>query len=254
NEYLEKKLRDIGFGYRARYIYEAVKFIKNECGGMKHFQYLETLSVQEARNELLRITGVGIKVADCVLLMSLNKSDVVPVDTHMKNIAVQFYGQGNKADVKNLSKANYREISSYFEQLWTPKAGWAQAAAFAVELKMPKRLSNISNSSSIKSQKRCSSGNENYIVDETEWSSSQQQITITKVKNKSVTETIDTEQQSMYNSQVEINTVVKKSKKSAKSKHGQQVDTTEVVSSSSLLTRPKRNVKPVQRLSYKTKS
>ena len=45
----------------------------------------------EAKAELLKLTGVGPKVADCILLMSLDQPSSVPVDTHMFQIAAQNY-------------------------------------------------------------------------------------------------------------------------------------------------------------------
>ena len=45
----------------------------------------------EAKTELLKLTGVGPKVADCILLMSLDQPSSVPVDTHMFQIAAQNY-------------------------------------------------------------------------------------------------------------------------------------------------------------------
>ena len=65
-----------------------------------------------------------MQVADCVLLMSLGKQNVVPVDTHIHSIAVLHYGQRKKSQ---LSATSYEEIASFFEQLWQPFAGWAQA-------------------------------------------------------------------------------------------------------------------------------
>jgi N-glycosylase/DNA lyase len=65
--------------------------------------------------------------------MSLGKHDVVPVDTHMHSIAMTYYGQNN--DNKNkqqLTTANYDDISSFFEQIWQPYAGWAQAVSLIV--------------------------------------------------------------------------------------------------------------------------
>ncbi|CAF4243497.1 unnamed protein product [Rotaria socialis] len=137
---LEKRLRELNFGYRARYIQETVKYLKFTINDALFFDQLKSSSVTEARKQLLKIMGVGRKVADCVLLMSLGKQDVVPVDTHIHAIAVTHYGQRKKIQ---LNASNYDGISSFFEQLWQPYAGWAQAAAFSNEL----RLTNNSKSS-----------------------------------------------------------------------------------------------------------
>ncbi|CAF3421753.1 unnamed protein product [Rotaria sp. Silwood1] len=134
---LEKRLRELNFGYRARYLQEAVKFLKYTAGGTLFFDRLKTLSVKDARNQLLKMMGVGRKVADCILLMSLGKQDVVPVDTHIHSIAMTYYGQHNENIKKQqLTTAKYDDISSFFEQLWQPLSGWAQAAAFSNELRL----------------------------------------------------------------------------------------------------------------------
>lgn len=129
---LEDNLRKLQFGYRARYIQHAVRYLKNETNDSNYFDRLKNLSVKDARVELRKILGIGRKVADCILLMSLGKQNVVPVDTHIHSIAVTHYGHEKK---RQLTAGNYDDISTFFEQLWQPLAGWAQAAAFSNELR-----------------------------------------------------------------------------------------------------------------------
>ncbi len=62
NSDLEKRLRELNFGYRARYIQEAIQFIKYTADGMLFFDQLKTLSTKEARIQLSKIMGVGRKV------------------------------------------------------------------------------------------------------------------------------------------------------------------------------------------------
>ena len=59
---LEKRLRELNFGYRARYIYEAVHFLKYTVDGMVFFEQLKSLSTNDARRQLSQIMGVGRKV------------------------------------------------------------------------------------------------------------------------------------------------------------------------------------------------
>ena len=68
------RLRELGFGYRAEYIQRTAQLLCEEhkdplvfLGGLRK------VDVQKARVELLKLHGVGPKVADCVLLMSLDK-------------------------------------------------------------------------------------------------------------------------------------------------------------------------------------
>lgn len=77
-------LRSLGFGYRAEYIQRTAQMLVEAHGeqGAEHFlTSLRQRSTSEAREELLKFMGVGRKVADCVLLMSLDK--VRCVDLHV---------------------------------------------------------------------------------------------------------------------------------------------------------------------------
>jgi len=85
----EAKLRSLGYGYRANYIVEAVKLIK-EKGGSEWLTSLRKLPLEEVRTELIALKGVGRKVADCVALFSMDKEGTIPVDTHVFQIAQKF--------------------------------------------------------------------------------------------------------------------------------------------------------------------
>ena len=99
---VEAKLRQLGFGYRAKYIHQTAVMISGE-----HDEgWLDSLRNPErpilgnksssagdmrprgregyriAHEELLTLQGVGPKVADCVCLMGLGWGEAVPVDTH----------------------------------------------------------------------------------------------------------------------------------------------------------------------------
>ncbi|XP_077152319.1 N-glycosylase/DNA lyase isoform X3 [Ranitomeya variabilis] len=130
----EAKLRDLGFGYRAKFVSESARAILQKQGP----DWLDSLRLapyEEAKSALCALPGVGAKVADCVCLMALDKSEAVPVDTHVWQIAKRDYlpqlGQGNKT----LTERVYREIGDYFHSLWGPYAGWAQGVLFCSDLK-----------------------------------------------------------------------------------------------------------------------
>jgi N-glycosylase/DNA lyase len=59
---LEKRLRELNFGYRARYIQGAIKYLKYTVNDVAFFDRLKSLPVKDARNQLLKIMGVGRKV------------------------------------------------------------------------------------------------------------------------------------------------------------------------------------------------
>lgn len=65
---LEAKLRKLGFGYRAKYILKTAEYIKEHYkNGVEDLKLLREKTYKEAHEELLKFTGVGPKVADCVV-------------------------------------------------------------------------------------------------------------------------------------------------------------------------------------------
>ena len=81
----EQKLRALGFGYRAKYLVSAMCDV-SERGGLEWLESLRNVELSEARKELSELAGVGPKVASCVCLMSLDKHDAVPIDTHIYQV------------------------------------------------------------------------------------------------------------------------------------------------------------------------
>ncbi|NXO61843.1 OGG1 lyase, partial [Phainopepla nitens] len=120
----EARLRALGFGYRAKFVSGSARAIAEGLGAEGLCQ-LRTAPYAEARRVLCALPGVGAKVADCVCLLSLDKAEAVPVDTHVWHIARQRYGVALGG--KSLTPRAYQEIGDFFRGLWGPRAGWAQA-------------------------------------------------------------------------------------------------------------------------------
>lgn len=93
-----------------------------------------TPSYKEAHEELLALTGVGPKVADCVCLMGLGWGESVPVDTHVWQIAQRDYKMG-KTKSKTFNKAMYDAVGDHFRKIWGSYAGWAHSVLFTADLK-----------------------------------------------------------------------------------------------------------------------
>ena len=151
---VEAKLRSLGFGYRAKYLYQTACMVASKPDG-----WLDSLRNPEspllghkptpagawasegrdgyrtAHAELLALQGVGPKVADCVCLMGLGWGEAVPVDTHVWQIAQRDYrfGKGKHA---SLTKATYDAVGAKFRSLWGKEAGWAHSVLFTADLKV----------------------------------------------------------------------------------------------------------------------
>ncbi|KAJ3030529.1 8-oxoguanine glycosylase ogg1, partial [Rhizophlyctis rosea] len=87
------------------------------------------------REVLLGFSGVGPKVADCICLMGFGFGEVVPVDTHVWQIAKRDYGIKGLLDTKTLTPKHYEVVGKKFQEVFGDKAGWAHSVLFTADLK-----------------------------------------------------------------------------------------------------------------------
>lgn len=74
----------IGCGYRAPYLVKTIQQLKKIS-----FVNLQTLTNSELQRELLKLSGVGPKVAACIMLFAFHRLDIAPVDTWIKKAISQ---------------------------------------------------------------------------------------------------------------------------------------------------------------------
>jgi N-glycosylase/DNA lyase len=84
----EKDLRALGTGYRAEYILNAARAVAD---GVLSEEILSKMSFDEAKRELLKIHGIGDKVANCVMLYGLHRLDAFPIDVWMKRALEAYF-------------------------------------------------------------------------------------------------------------------------------------------------------------------
>lgn len=78
-------------GFRAKYVIDGAKKVRS---GEVDLEKARTLPYEEAKAELMKIKGVGPKVADCVLLYGLNRIEAWPVDVWIKRVMENYYPDG----------------------------------------------------------------------------------------------------------------------------------------------------------------
>lgn len=88
---------------------------------------LALLDYASARGELMRLDGVGPKIADCVALFAWRKDQAVPVDTHVWQLTREHYLPALRG--KSLTPAAYAQILQFYQARFE-KAGWAQQYLF----------------------------------------------------------------------------------------------------------------------------
>ncbi|XP_018911415.2 N-glycosylase/DNA lyase [Bemisia tabaci] len=129
---VESKLRSAGFGYRAKFIQQSAEKIV-ELGEEAWLTNLQKLPYIDAKKELMKLAGIGAKVADCICLMSLNHLEAIPVDTHVFQIAQRYMPHLKKC--KTVTDKVYNEIGEYFRSLYGVYAGWAHTILFCADLR-----------------------------------------------------------------------------------------------------------------------
>ncbi len=78
-------------GYRVPYILDAARKV---AGGEIQLENLFNKPIDECEAELMKINGVGKKVADCTILFGLGHIDAFPVDRHIRRICDNLYPDG----------------------------------------------------------------------------------------------------------------------------------------------------------------
>jgi len=111
----EAELRECGCGYRAPYIQKTARMVAD--GLISPYQIKE-LPYQEAHKELLRCTGVGDKVADCILLYSMEKTEAFPVDVWVKRVMEYFYTDQEETakKIKAIAKERFGKYAGLAQQ------------------------------------------------------------------------------------------------------------------------------------------
>ncbi len=87
----EDDLSVLRCGYRAPYILSAAKMVSS---GEIDLEKLKSATIEECEKELMKIHGVGKKVADCTILFGLGHIDAFPVDRHIRRICENLYPEG----------------------------------------------------------------------------------------------------------------------------------------------------------------
>ena len=80
-------LRELGVGFRDKYIYNTTRLLENE----EYFSNISKLDNENLKKELMKLSGVGPKVADCIMLFSFGRKDSFPIDTWIKKIMQKLY-------------------------------------------------------------------------------------------------------------------------------------------------------------------
>jgi N-glycosylase/DNA lyase len=117
----ESDLRACRLGFRARHIRQTAQFLATHPGWLEE---TEALPYPEARARLCSLSGVGEKIADCVLLFGAGRLEAFPVDTWILRAMASRYG---------LHGWKPGHLAHFGRIHFGPRAGLAQQYLFAWE-------------------------------------------------------------------------------------------------------------------------
>lgn len=109
-ELARAELSGVRLGFRERYLKATAARVAN-----MDFSAIGELSYEEARQELMKLQGVGEKVADCVLLFGFGYLEAFPVDVWIARAMRAYYGI-----------TSIKEMRRFARERWHPYEGYAQ--------------------------------------------------------------------------------------------------------------------------------
>lgn len=116
-----EEYRKLGLGFRDIRLYETTKMILSKEIDLQKLR--ENSNTQEVRNELLKLSGVGPKVADCILLFSdLKRFDVFPIDVWVRRVMNDLYikeddeTKVSKVKIEKIAQEKFGDIKGLAQQ------------------------------------------------------------------------------------------------------------------------------------------
>ena len=113
-------LRELGLGFRDKRVYDTTQmFINNEVS-LKGLEEMEDTNA--LREKLLTLSGVGEKVADCILLFGLKRWEVFPIDVWVRRVMNELYikkedeTKVSKSEIQKLAKEKYHNLAGIAQQ------------------------------------------------------------------------------------------------------------------------------------------
>jgi len=125
-----RNIAKCGLGYRSKYVKEAATAVNK---GIIDFSSLKKLDYHDARDDLCQVFGIGKKVADCILLFSLDKLEAVPLDRWVLRILQKYYSNEFQIKTKSITDKTYDDLHNKIIDHFGKYAGYAQQFLFKNE-------------------------------------------------------------------------------------------------------------------------
>ena len=129
-------LQECKLGYRSKYVLDTSRLIASR---EIDFDELKKAEYGKCKELLLKLPGIGDKVADCVMLFSLEKLGAFPLDTWIVKILQKYYSDNFCMDKKTISKKRYENIHQDVLNHFGKYAGYSQQFLYKMERDLNKK-------------------------------------------------------------------------------------------------------------------
>lgn len=126
-----QQLWDCKLGFRAKNLLAAARLIDS---GKLDLEALPSMEYEHALEELIKLPGVGEKIANCTLLFACGFNQAFPIDVWIERALRRIY-------FKNKPRVTARELREFARTHFGPYAGWAQQYLFFSERLVGQRTS-----------------------------------------------------------------------------------------------------------------
>jgi len=109
-----EKILDCKLGFRAKYLQQSAQKILNDSFDLNN---LSSMPYLEAKKYLTGLSGIGDKIADCILLFGAQRFEAFPVDTWIIKSCEKLYGISNPNQIRTFAKNHFGEYAGYAQQL-----------------------------------------------------------------------------------------------------------------------------------------
>lgn len=125
-----QEIKDCGTGYRSNFVKIASEMVDSK---EINFDYLKKCNYFKAKEIISEVPGIGNKVADCILLFSLDKLEAFPLDRWMIRILEKYYPNRFGSSMKSITKNQYEILHEKITNYFGPFSGYAQQFLFKME-------------------------------------------------------------------------------------------------------------------------
>ena len=116
-------LRKLGLGFRDTRVFEITRLVNTKQ--IDIYELEKIIHTKKLREELLKYPGVGPKVADCIMLFSMRRFEVFPIDVWVRRVMTELYFENETKIVPN-----NKQILNYAEETFGNLSGLAQQYLF----------------------------------------------------------------------------------------------------------------------------